>query len=493
VGLGKVNTVELAELRIRRDACEGESKLRVATPAPESVAHATTLAAVTCSPEQCADLLRSVEEVLTRFVVLPSKEALTAVQLFVLHCWAIDAAYATPYLAIVSAEKQSGKTKLLEVLELVVRNPWLTASASESALFRTIEAECPTLLLDEVDAIFGSNTDRTEPLRALLNAGNKRRTTVSRCVPPKFEARKFSTFCPKILSGIDTGKLPETITDRAITLHMKRRHAGEKVERLRYRFAEQETEALRDELRAWGESATASLASADPYLPDALSDRAGDAWEPLLAIADSAGEEWGTKARAAALALSGVTDDGELGRGAQLLGAIRTALGDEHAISSADLLQRVNSDDDLPFGAWRDGRGLDGRGLARLLKPYGVRRATIRFGESTAKGYRRESLADAFTRYLPAEAVTAETSVTGASSPEQEPSNDGLVTAVTDVTANTDSNGVATVVLPYGTEGPESLRAAVEAVEAPLCGCGDPIVDSEDGRQGCVRCGRWIS
>jgi integrase len=59
--------------------------------------------------------------------VLLSNEALVALQLFVLHTWAIDAAYATPYLAIVSAEKQSGKTKLLEVLEPEDRALWATA------------------------------------------------------------------------------------------------------------------------------------------------------------------------------------------------------------------------------------------------------------------------------------------------------------------------------------------------------------------------------
>jgi hypothetical protein len=399
-----------------------------ADPPVSSAAQSGTATTISTSA-----LLHSVGELIARYVVLPSQEALIALQLFVLHTWAIEAAYATPYLAVVSAEKQSGKTKLLEVLELAVREPWLTASASESALFRTIEADCPTLLLDEVDAIFGSNTDRTEPLRALLNAGNKKRTTIARCVPPKFETRKFSTFCPKILSGIDTGRLPETITDRAITLHMKRRHAGERVERLRYRFAWEEAEPLREELRKWAAGSTEALSSADPVLPDGLSDRAGDAWEPLLAIADSAGDDWGERARASALALSGVTDDGELGRGAQLLAAIRTAMGDEYAIASAELLEKINGDEELPFGGWRDGRGLDGRGLARLLKPYGVKRATIRFGDKTAKGYRRESLADAWARYLPAEAVTAGTSVTNLSRVTDTPSNNGVVTADTDV------------------------------------------------------------
>jgi hypothetical protein len=490
----------VAQLKARREACEGERYLDRAAGdevphadgtfsyearAPLSVAPATNRQ----DPDRStAQLLQSVEDVITRFVVLPSDEALVALQLFTLHTWAIGGSHATPYVCVVSAERQSGKTKLLEVLELLVRSPWLTASTSESALFRTIEADCPTLLLDEIDAIFGSNTERTEPLRALLNAGNKRRTTVSRCVPPKFEARKFSTFCPKILSGIDTGKLPETITDRAITLRMKRRHSGERVERLRYRFAEQETEPLREELLEWAASSTESLSVADPILPDGLSDRAGDAWEPLFAIADSAGGDWGDRARAAALALSGVTDDGELGRGAQLLAAIRTAMGDEHAIASADLLEKINGDEDMPFGGWRDGRGLDGRGLSRLLKPYGVKRAgTVRFGDKTAKGYYRETFSDAWARYLPAsipaESVTRVTSVTQDAGVTKKPNKDGDVTDVTDVT-DISSNGHR----PGNEWVTDCLDDAAE--ETPPCMCSYPLTGDSEGDTRCARCGR---
>ena len=40
-----------------------------------------------------------------------------------LHTWALDAAHATPYLVILSPTKRSGKTRLEETLELLVRDP----------------------------------------------------------------------------------------------------------------------------------------------------------------------------------------------------------------------------------------------------------------------------------------------------------------------------------------------------------------------------------
>jgi hypothetical protein len=349
-----------------------------------------------------ADLLQRVSEFVDRFVVLPSEFATTTVALFVLHTWALDAAHATPYLTIVSPEKETGKSRLLEVLALLVRKPWHTASTTEAALFRKIERDSPCLLLDEIDAVFGSNRDRTEPLRAALNAGNRRGAVATRVVGQgaKMDVRDFAVFCPKVLAGIDTGRLPETIQSRSIMVRMKRRHDSESVERLRYRFADIETEPLKAALEKWAAGATEDLRDAVPELPNDLGDRAADGWEPLLAIADLAGGEWTTRARQAAVALSTRSDDDELGRGAQLLAAIREALGDRAAISTSDLLKAINADDELPFGAWNDGKGLDSRGLAKLLKPYGVKSRVLRIGAETPRGYRAEDLSDAWDRYL---------------------------------------------------------------------------------------------
>src|SRR2546423_14364457 len=129
-----------------------------------------------------ASLLGLVARFVRRFVVLPSDAALAAVSLFVLHTYALDATEQTPYLLVTSPERQSGKTRLLEVLELVVLRPWRVAGASEAALFRKLEQDKPCVLLDEIDAIFGGNSESTEPLRALLNSGNRRGATVARVV-----------------------------------------------------------------------------------------------------------------------------------------------------------------------------------------------------------------------------------------------------------------------------------------------------------------------
>src|SRR5205823_4148061 len=120
------------------------------------------------------------------------------------HTYAIDAAYATPYVLILSPEKRSGKTRLIEVLAELVREPWSVVGASEAALFRRLAERRPTLLLDEIDAVFGSATERTEPVRAILNAGNRRGATVARCVGQGRvqQVEDFAVYSAKVLAGI---------------------------------------------------------------------------------------------------------------------------------------------------------------------------------------------------------------------------------------------------------------------------------------------------
>jgi hypothetical protein len=106
-----------------------------------------------------------------RFVVL-SEEQADAVALWVLHTHALPAADTTPYLAITSAEKRSGKTTLLEVLELLVARPWLTGRTTTAALVRKVDkVDKVTVLLDESDAAFNGDKEYGETLRGVLNTG----------------------------------------------------------------------------------------------------------------------------------------------------------------------------------------------------------------------------------------------------------------------------------------------------------------------------------
>ena len=108
-----------------------------------------------------------------RYVVLTNQQ-LWALVLWIGHTYALEAADCTPYISIKSAEKQSGKTLLLEILNLLVANPWFTGRVTAAVLVRKISRDAPTLLLDETDAAFKGDKEFSETLRGVLNSGYRR-------------------------------------------------------------------------------------------------------------------------------------------------------------------------------------------------------------------------------------------------------------------------------------------------------------------------------
>jgi Protein of unknown function (DUF3631) len=277
-------------------------------------------------------------------------------------------------------------------------------------LLRLIEMNAPTLLLDELDAAMKKNPEMAEALRGIMNSSFER--AGARCilnVPLKgggYEPREFSTWAPLLLAGI--GNLPDTVRDRSIEIEMVRKRRDEAVRRLRRRDGEDLNVLARKSAR-WVNDNVEKLESAAPIIPKGLSDRAADAWEPLLAIAELAGGEWPPRARRAALALSGeqaVEDDNI---GTQLLSDIRAVFTDEQ-MKSATLVDCLKGLEDRPWADFgRTGKGLTQNTLAKLLEPYKVRPITIRVdpqkireGEKpTGKGYKLSWFIDVFERFLP--------------------------------------------------------------------------------------------
>jgi hypothetical protein len=280
---------EPAMLRADPGSDPGRTRLaRGADPALEGRLSARPLSRSPTGKEgrrMSATLLDDVCAFLRRFVVLTDHQA-TAVTLWAAHTFVFDAFSCTPYLAITSPEKRSGKTRLLEVLELLVREPLSTANISDAALFRAIDKKRPTLLIDEADAIFGKRSREREELRGLLCAGYRRGAVAHRMGGQNNTTlQTFQVYCPKAFAGIGDC-LPDTILDRSIPIRLKRRTREEQIERFRIRDVEPEGHELRDRLADWLEPQRAHLSEQRPALPDELDDRAQDNWEPLLGTAD---------------------------------------------------------------------------------------------------------------------------------------------------------------------------------------------------------------
>ena len=345
-------------------------------------------------------LLDTIAATFSRYLALPA-HASTALALWVLHAYSFSAWFTSPFLAITSPTKRCGKTLLLIVLGALVPRRLFASNVTSAVLFRTIEKYGPTLLVDEADTFIRDN----EELRGVLNSGHTRTTAVViRAVGDDHDPRAFSTWCPKAIALI--GKLPETLGDRAIEVAMARRTVGESVQRLRQDRIEAECSNLRQQAARWATDHLHELQDADPQVPASLHDRAADCWRPLLALADLAGGDWPEKARAAATALSGATDDADQPVTVLLLADVRAvfdARGTQE-LSSSDLASALHALDSRPWATWgRNSQGLTTHALARLLRDFKVHPLKLRFGDQTANGYTRRSFEDAWARYPPTE------------------------------------------------------------------------------------------
>ena len=385
--------------------------------------------------EELASVLDSIKTFIQRFVALSDFQA-CAVTAWIVHTHAMEAADATPYLAITSAEKQSGKTRLLEVLETLVAKPWLTGRVTAAVLIRKIDQEGPTLLLDESDAAFSGDEQYSEALRGVLNTGNRFSGKASCCVGKGAEQsyKDFRTFCPKAIAGI--GKLPDTIADRSIRIRLKRATRAETIERFRHRDIGPEAAELNGRIAGLCSSFSDVLHTARPELPDELTDRQQEAIEPLLAIADAAGGNWPHSLRRAMVELctEARTLDGSVG--VQLLSDIRQILSarEDDRVCSHELANALSEIEGAPWAEWsKNGKPITANKLARMLGPYDIVPHTIRIAQKTAKGYLVEDFKDAWARYLPPSPVTQNvTAVTSFISNKIEPTQN--VTEDVDVT-----------------------------------------------------------
>jgi hypothetical protein len=359
--------------------------------------------------ESLVSALEETRRLLQRYVVWPSSAAADAATLWVAHTYALDAFDSTPRLVLRSAEKQSGKTRAQEVIECVVKDPLPSANASVPAIYRSLVDRQPTILLDEYDTYFGSTIARehAEDLRGLLNAGHRRGKPVLRCVGPNSQVQEFPCFAPVCLAGIRG--LPDTIEDRSVIIDMRRRRHDETVEPFRAVAGWNKAEPIRAHFEAWAElhdGRWPPVCDDGSLFPAGVTDRAADVWEPMLTIGAWAGEQWSQRARQAAthfVSNQRVSDESD---GVRLLRDIRLIWPDgEEVLYTRDLIARLCGLEEAGWAERWQSNGQTGSGasgqLARELRHYGITSRTVRVGEQTAKGYRRESFVDAWQRYVP--------------------------------------------------------------------------------------------
>ncbi|SEP64862.1 DUF3631 domain-containing protein [Streptomyces radiopugnans] len=370
-----------------------------------------------------AELLNEIERFHRRFNAFPTEAAYVAVTLWDAHAHLLDAFDSTPRIAFLSPEPGSGKSRALEIVETLVPQPMVAVNASAAALFRAVSGMDgrPTILFDEIDTVFGPKAGDNEELRGFLNAGHRRSGVTYRCVGDgaNQSVQAFPSYCAVAVAGL--GSLPDTILTRSVIIRMRRRAPNERVEPFRQRIHEKEGHALRDRLAAWAEQVRPAVEGKWPDMPQGITDRPADVWEPLLTIADAAGGTWPQRARAACVELvNAAAEDDKASLGIRLLTDLR-----DHVFQGADrmptavILECLNAIEDAPWGDL-GGKPLTSRGLSRMLGEYvtgdnkPIKPRPIRTASGVPRGYYAEDLADAWTRYCPPPPPKSATSATAA-------------------------------------------------------------------------------
>ncbi|MBC70608.1 MAG: DUF3631 domain-containing protein [Acinetobacter sp.] len=319
----------------------------------------------------------------------------TTIALWVIKSWCMPAFKVAPILAIKAFTKGAGKSQLLNLIGCLCHNPVSTSNITPAALFRYIEQNKPTVLIDEADTFL----NRSEDLRGIVNAGFESTGRVIRCVGQDSEPTEFNVFCPKVIAGI--GNLPSTIESRSIVINMYRKPLRIEKEKLR-NANESDFDGIKQLVSEWANNHIEQLMKYEPQMPDKLSDRQKDCWEPLLSIAELLGNEIAEQARNAAINISKTNSDEPHINELMLLDVKRVFVEQKiDRLSTIDLINALCEDDEAAWRYLNKGGKITPRQLAQILKQFNISSKQIRFREQTKKGYDIADFQECFLKYLP--------------------------------------------------------------------------------------------
>ena len=384
-------TDEALKAAAEKQACEeptNDAATAIAPPWPEPWPEPVPLAAV----------LNETEEAIHKHVVI-SREAGIAATLWIAWTYAVDRGAQgppgdiAPLLAIVSPVRRCGKTQMMSVLSYLCPRVIPASNITAAALFRLVEMERPTLLVDECDVFLKDNED----LRCLLNAAHRRDGAyVVRCGDKNsdYPPRKYSVFGPKALAMIGTPA--PTIEDRSIVIRLQRKRRDEVIERLNAAAAERLKMIARRLMAAVTPEIRAAMYAANPEIPATLNDRQADNWRNLIALADIAGDHWPTTARGAAVIMAVSANQDAETIGILAIADCKDAFGFADRLTPTDIVSRLIRTPDRPWAKFSRGGPITPKKLANLLAPYGIVARRVHAG----RFYSREDFEAAFLRYV---------------------------------------------------------------------------------------------
>lgn len=149
------------------------------------------------------DLIERLRSYFARYLFCSDRQ-LTILAFWALHTHCFANLPLTPYLNISSPERESGKSRCLQLLAWVCENSWLTSGISASVLLPKVISDKPTVLLDDWHTAFPS-TDR-QSITGFLITGSRHSGLHHVHEPKTGQSEAVTVFCPKAFAG--AGPLP---------------------------------------------------------------------------------------------------------------------------------------------------------------------------------------------------------------------------------------------------------------------------------------------
>ncbi|MFC3050563.1 DUF3631 domain-containing protein [Kordiimonas pumila] len=340
-------------------------------------------------------LLDNIEGFILSHSILPPG-ASAALTLWCLASYNINNFRIFPKLVICSPQRRCGKSTVLDLIEAFSSKALVTSNMTPATIFRIIESDQPTLIIDEADTFVAGGS---KEMIGIINSGHARsRAYANRCAAETHQVQRFSTWAPMALASI--GELSSTIMDRAVVITLKRKTARETVLRL-VPDLPQKSILDRRKLLKWSLDNEAQISNNLIEPPNIGNDRAVDNWLPLFTIANQVSAVWLDKCEAAYQALTESELQASLED--QLLIDIRLIFVEKAVtrISSQELVFELLADIDSRWHLANNGRAMKAPVVARILRPFRVKSRNLRFGNGTqAKGYELSDFKDTFDRYL---------------------------------------------------------------------------------------------
>jgi len=353
------------------------------------------------------ELLAAIEKFFRRFCVMPD-HAYFPVAVWALATHSIEIFDTFGYLALTSPVKGCGKTRVLEVLNLLCRQPEMCACVTPASLFRMLR-EMPTVLIDEMDLLEGSKSEVQDEIRKILNVGYKRGAYVPRCDGPDHKVVRFPVFSPKALGAI--GSLPRTVMDRSIAIQMQRKPKEQKLERFLLFRVEPQAVPIAQAAGRFAREFVEDIRTAYVYIAESseiddmpISDRDIETWLALFAVCAVASPDRLVEIKRCAelMSKSKQAADANDSDRLKLLGDIRNQWPAVQAFwETASLIDSLLGLEESPWS--EPMTKLTPVKLARLLKHFEITPSKIRdsaTGKAGVRGYHLEPFQKAWRRYL---------------------------------------------------------------------------------------------